>query len=270
MRDDPVDVVVGEVVAAHHLQHVVAHVGHGIAEHGASLLIEVVQTVVHREVAGRTDASTGLHVKEGKTLAVGAQERVLIAYALLLGSLQQHGSGSIAEEHAGLAVGVVDERRHLVSTDDDDLLVAAALNHRRSNVERVEESAASSLKVEGEGVFQPELAQHDAGRGGELVVWGCSGYNQGIDGVGGHTRLVEELARGLAGHVARAKAFLGEDTALLDAYTRRNPLVTGVYHAREFLIGEDIVGHVTSNTSNYRVDLSHYSAASFSTATIPR
>ena len=43
-----------------------------------------------------------------------------------------HRARSVAEEDAGVAVGVVDHRRHLVGSDDDDALVASALYHRGS------------------------------------------------------------------------------------------------------------------------------------------
>ena len=50
VRDNPVDIFCSHLVALEHFLDVVAHVGNGVAEHGASLLIEVVQTVVHCEV----------------------------------------------------------------------------------------------------------------------------------------------------------------------------------------------------------------------------
>ena len=107
MRNHPVDVVVAEVVALQYFQNVVAHRGDGIAEHCASLLVDVVQAVRHGEMTGRAHRASGLHVQEGQSLAVGAEERVLCSEAFLLAGLHEYCSGTIAEEHAGLAVGVV-------------------------------------------------------------------------------------------------------------------------------------------------------------------
>ena len=73
MGNDPVDIVAGEVVALHNLKDVIAHVGHGIAEYRAALLVEVVETVFHGEVTGRADTAAGLHVKEGQTLPVSSE-----------------------------------------------------------------------------------------------------------------------------------------------------------------------------------------------------
>ena len=65
--------------------------------------------------------------------------------------------------------------------------------------------------------------------------------------------------------------FLCEDAAFFDTDTCRNPLVVGVYHTRQFLIIEDIVGYIATNTGDYRIDFTHYSAASSITiAILPR
>ena len=109
MRNHPVDIINSKVVHLHHLCNVVAHVGHGITEHGASLLMEVVQTVVHRKLRRRTNRATCLHVKEGQTLAVRTHVRIDNADILLFCCLQEHCSGTVAEEHTSRAVLIIDE-----------------------------------------------------------------------------------------------------------------------------------------------------------------
>ena len=87
-------------------------------------------------------------MKERQAFTVSAQIRVLHAHTLFLGSFNEHSASAVAKEHAGSAVLVIDERRHFIGTDNNNFLVSAALYHRRSNVEAIEKSAASSLKVE--------------------------------------------------------------------------------------------------------------------------
>ena len=55
MGNDPLDRILVKTIALGDKGTVVAHVGHRIAEHGATLLIEVVQTVVNCEMTGRAD-----------------------------------------------------------------------------------------------------------------------------------------------------------------------------------------------------------------------
>ena len=100
-------------------------------------------------------------MKERQAFTVSAQIRVLHAYSFLFGSLNEHRSGSVAEEYACSAVLIIDERRHLVGTYHDYLLVASALNHCSGNVERIKESAACCLKVESKGILQTKLAKND-------------------------------------------------------------------------------------------------------------
>ena len=87
MGHHPLDVVLRQAVTLGNECAVVAHVGHGIAEHGASLLIEVVQTVVDGEVAWGADRATCLQVQEGQSLAVAAEVGIPDAGILFLRSL---------------------------------------------------------------------------------------------------------------------------------------------------------------------------------------
>ena len=196
-------------------------------------------------------------MQEGQTLAVTAEVAVAAAHALFLRSFHQHGGSAVAEERTGLTVLVVDDGRHLVGTDDDDLLHATALNHHSSLIERIEESATGSPEVERIGILQTELADNDAGGRWKLVVSGRGGDDEGIDGVEVYTRLLYQLLGSFTSHIARAETFLAQDATLLDAHTRHNPLVVGVYHARQFLVREDIVRHVATDAGDYRANLTH-------------
>ena len=157
----PIHIVGSKFVALQYLCHIVTHIGHGIAEHCTTLLIEVVQTMIDGEMGCGADRTASLHVKERQADAIGTQIRILHAHILLFRCFHKHCTGSVAEEHAGGAILIVDERRHLVGTDDDNLLVASALNHRSGHIKRIKESAACCLKVESKGILQTKLAKND-------------------------------------------------------------------------------------------------------------
>ena len=228
--------------------------------------------MVDGEETGRADRTAGFHVEEGESLTVTAEVGVHHADVIFFRTLYQYGSGTVAKEGASLPVLVVGYRRHLVGTDDNDSLHPAALNHHGSMVERKEESATSSPEVKCVGILQPELSQHDAGCRRELIIGGRGGNDDRINGIRVNVCFTYQLLGGLPCHVTGSETLFAEDAAFLDADTRRNPLVIGIYHARQFLVGEDIVWHVTSNTRDYRVDSAHYSAtsSSFLIATLPR
>ena len=73
VRNDPLDVILIQTIAFSNESTIVAHVRHCIAEHGATLLIEVMQAVVDGEVTGRTDRTSSLDVQERQALAVSTK-----------------------------------------------------------------------------------------------------------------------------------------------------------------------------------------------------
>ncbi len=123
--------------------------------------------------------------------------------------------------------------------------------------ESIEEAATCSLQIEGESVLQSQLAKNNAGGRREFVIGCGSGNNKRVNGIRISTSLLQKLLGSLAGHVARTQTFLGEDAALLNAHTGGYPFVTGIDHARELLVGEDVVGHIASDTCDYGLDLTH-------------
>ena len=60
MRNKPLDVLVGQVVALHHVPARGEHVDDSVAIDGASLLVNAVEVGVNRLVAGAQCRSTGL------------------------------------------------------------------------------------------------------------------------------------------------------------------------------------------------------------------
>ena len=81
-----------------------------------------------------------------------------------------------------------------------------------------------------------------------MVVARRGGADDGVDREGVCARTLQQLLDGLACHVTGTEAFLVEDAAFFDANAGHNPLVGGVDHPAQFLIIQDIVGHVAAYT----------------------
>ena len=170
MRYYPLDVVLVQTIALGNQGAVITHVSHRIAEYRAPLLIEVVQTVIYREMAGGRHRAAGFQVQEGKSLSVSAEIGIHHTDVLLLRTFQQHSSSTVAEERTGSPVFIVNDGRHLIGTYYNNLLVTAALYHRCCHVKHIEKSTASSPEVESKSILQSKLAQHDAGCRRELII----------------------------------------------------------------------------------------------------
>src|ERR1035437_7326211 len=113
VRHQPVDHVGAQIVARHDLGRDFGHLGDGEFIDRGAFLVDVVQALGHRLRARRHAAAAGLLMQMDHAGAVGADQRVHDAIAALA-RLQQHGAGAVAEQNAGGAIGVVDDRRHLV------------------------------------------------------------------------------------------------------------------------------------------------------------
>ena len=82
-----------------------------------ALLLDVVQALVHGLVRRRLPAAAGRHAQRRPAAAVHLVLEVEDAEPVLRRRADDHGAGAVAEEHAGRAIGVVDDARHHVGAD---------------------------------------------------------------------------------------------------------------------------------------------------------
>jgi hypothetical protein len=61
----------------------------------------------------------------------------------LVGCFYDYRAGAVAEDDAGCAVGVVDDRRHYVRADDHHFLVRSGLHELRAYLQGVDELRAT-------------------------------------------------------------------------------------------------------------------------------
>ena len=137
--------------------------------------------------------------------------------------LDQHRAGAVAEQHAGRAVGVVDDRRHLVGADHDDLARGAGLDELLRDRQRIEEARARRLHVERADVADADHVADQVGGRREDEIRRRGGADQEIDlfrrGVG----LLQQPAHGFGAHVRGAEPLALEDVAFLDAGALGDP-----------------------------------------------
>ena len=129
MRHHPIDVILAQAIAFGNKGTVVAHICHSITEHRTTLLIAVVHTMINGEVTGRTNRTTRLHMKEGKSLTIGTQIRIHQTDVLLLSTLKHYCCCTVTKERTSITILIVCCRRHFVSTNQDNSLITTALNH---------------------------------------------------------------------------------------------------------------------------------------------
>ena len=240
----------------HHLHRNVGHLRHGSLEHGVAVPHDRVPVVLHGFDRSRVARTARLHVELHLARAVGMQDRIHDSETFGIG-FQQHGGGSVAEERAGRTVGIVDDRRHFVGAHDDDLLARAGLDELRAGGQGEQEAAASCRNIERKGVLAASLVGDQVTRRGEEHVGGHRGADHHVNLHGVHPRLIQQIDDRTGAHVGAADTLALEDMARLDTRMRHDPLVVGVDHPAQFVVGEDIFRKVLSHTRNSCCYLTH-------------
>ena len=101
-------------------------------------------------------------------------------YRIIFRRFENNRAGTVAENHAGRAIGVVDDRRHHVGADHQDFLVRSGRNELRARLQRVHERRTSRRKDRNPNVLRAQFVLHQAGGGGEKHVGCDGGHDDGI------------------------------------------------------------------------------------------
>jgi len=102
----PVDIVYGEVVAAHDFLTGACHTFYSMNKHFFAILPGIVQPVCDSFNGCRIEGATPFHIQLFATGAIATQNKILDSITFLV-LLQQYGTSAIPENHTGVSVGVV-------------------------------------------------------------------------------------------------------------------------------------------------------------------
>ena len=123
----------------------------------ASILMNEVHLLVDRFVGRRIQTSAARHVKRARARAIHFVQKVNESEGIVFRWFEQDRARSIAEDDAGGAVGVVDDRRHHVRADHQHFLMRSAGDKLRSCLQRVDKRRTSSRNIESPDVLRAEL-----------------------------------------------------------------------------------------------------------------
>ncbi len=175
--------------------------------------------------------------------AIRANDGVVDAMAVRAG-LEQHRAGAVAEQHAGGAVRVVDDRRHLVGADHHDLARLTGTDELRRDGQRIDEARTGRLHIEAADVADSHHVADDVGGGGKHEIRRRGRADQEIDVLRSRRGPLQQAAHRFSRHVRGAEPLPFQDPSLLDAGALGDPGVAGIDHARERLVVEHVGGEV--------------------------
>ena len=152
-------------------------------------------------------------------------------------------AGAVAEQHAGRAIGVVDDARHHVGADHERVLRAARRDDRVADRQRIGERRARRRQIESPRLLRADLRLHQARGAREQHVRRHRADDDHVDVVRRQARLRDRLPRRHRRQVARRHAGI-DDVALANAGALHDPLVGRLDHLLEVGVGEDARRHV--------------------------
>ena len=92
-----------------------------------------------------------------------------------------------------------------------------------------------------------------------MVVGRRGGTDECLDRIWVGLSLFEQLLDGTGKQITDTASLLRtEDVACLHANALHNPLIAGIYKTRQFLVVEDVVRHIPTDTGYHCIYLFHY------------
>ena len=174
--------------------------------------------------------------------------------AVFFARLDQNRARGIAEQHAGGAVGVIDDRRHLVGADHHDLAEFAGLDELRGDGERIDEAGARRLHVEAADVADADHVADQIGGRRKDQIRRRRRANQKLDVAGRGPGLAQQSAHCLGAHMRCAEPFALENVPFADAGALDDPLVAGIDHLGQFGVGEKVGRQIAEHPGDRGAD----------------
>ncbi len=237
MRDDTADLANGQTATIESLRGSGHHGIDGVLK--GFLAVHPQEMHAFLEAFQRSWASTPAagHVEERRLGAVGSETRgqeSVSRWAVL----DDGGTGTIAEEHACVAILPVDDARHFLGPDNENGVVGMGLDEVRGDVEGIDEAGAGGFDVKGGGPAGSEFLLNEAGRAREEHIGRDGGDDDELDLVRGDFRVLKGPFGGQQGEIGGGLVGRG-NPSLLNSGAGGDPLTGGTHHFLQILIGQN-------------------------------
>ena len=222
----------------------------------------------------RPQAAARGHAQRLPAAAVDVVLEVDDADVRIVGGLDHRRTRAVAEDHAGRAIGVVDDARHHVGADHERVPAAAGGHHLRRRRQRVGESRAGGEEVVAPRACRADLVLHQARRARKQHVGRRRPDDDEVDVGRLEPGALDRLPRGLSRQIRRRDARV-DDVTLADAGALQDPFVARLDHLLEIGVGEHAWRNVGGKAGDARTTLGarrrcYHSRLSFPGAMSPK
>src|SRR5574344_1522257 len=160
MRNNPCNVILGEIVALCNKFHCIRHICHSVLEHSTTFLVNEVETLVNGFMTRHVCRATCCHVKVFVSFTIHTQVTVHQTIVFFC-RFHHHACCAIAKDGASVAVLIVGHGGHMVTTTNDDTLITSAADEACTSLHRIEETCTCCLHVKTKGVLQIKVANDE-------------------------------------------------------------------------------------------------------------
>ena len=179
--------------------------------------------------------------------AVAISTHIDAQHAVALFNLAHYcGTGTIAEQHAGISVSPVHNAGQGLSTNNQNLVIQAGLNHLAGHCQAVYEAAAACCQIESGCILSAQTSLHEASGGRENVVTGSSAYDNQINFLRGNLCILQSLYSCIISQIAGCFLRSG-NMSLLNTGAFSNPFITGINHFFQIKISQSFFRNIMSH-----------------------
>jgi len=158
-------------------------------------------------------------------------------------ALEHDRARAVAEQHAGAAVGPIEDAREGLRADHQRRRSDAALDETVGDRHAVDEAGTHRLDVECRSLGHAEFGLHTGRRGGKRLVGRRRRQDDQVEVGRLDPGVVERPLRGLDRQMGR-ELTVGREVTLANAGALPDPLVGGVHGLRKFFVGDDTLGQI--------------------------
>src|SRR6516225_4362452 len=212
---------------------------------------------------GAGSGGAAVHIEFRFMAPIGAypnrEHASIVARSGLLLAIEDHRAGAVAEQHAGAAVGPIQNPRESLRSDHQGPRERAGPKQRVRRCQAINKTRAHCLQVKRGAMSdaKPSLNRNRTCRE-RIIGRGGSEYDQinrlGID-VSMRKRRFRRAYRHMRGTFARRC-----NSSVMDAGTLNDPVIGSVDLAGEFLVGKDLIGQIAAAANHHRAQHGHEAA----------
>lgn len=159
------------------------------------------------------------------------------------------GTGSVAEDESGVAVGGLHDDRHRLDADNQHVLGRTCAHGVGGNAERVAEAAAAGSDVVGRNAVEADVVGDDGAAVRDLRLPAVGGQDQRADLLLGDARVLDGALGRSCGHRPR-RLVAADPASIADTAALEDPLIGAVEDLAYLVIADQTLWSVCADAQH--------------------